>query len=86
MQYTAEVLVYPKEGVLDTQGKAVAKTLLRMGYPKLGDVRVGKYIQIRLEAESLQIAQEEVSRMCFDLLVNDLIEDYRMDVRESKAP
>jgi phosphoribosylformylglycinamidine synthase PurS subunit len=71
----AEVLVYPKAGVLDTQGKAVEGTLRRLGHSGLGEVRVGRYLQLRLEASDPETARREVEEMCRELLANDLIEE-----------
>jgi phosphoribosylformylglycinamidine synthase len=46
----ARVYVTLKEGVLDPQGQAVARTLARLGYREVTDVRIGKYVEIELEA------------------------------------
>ena len=80
MNYRASVLVYPKKGVLDTQGKAVQATLVRLGHRDLEEVRVGRYLQLLLEAASEEAAREEGHRMCGELLVNDLIEEYTLQV------
>lgn len=81
MKFHSEVLVYLKDGILDTQGKAVAKSLTRLGYNE-PSVRVGKYIQIDLEASSEVEARKDIEAMCKDLLVNDIIEDYSAKVEE----
>ncbi|WP_352424935.1 phosphoribosylformylglycinamidine synthase subunit PurS [Aminomonas paucivorans] len=80
MNFRASVLVYPKRGVLDTQGKAVQATLIRLGHGTLEEVRVGRYLQLLLEAPSEAAAREEGDRMCRELLVNDLIEEYSLQV------
>ncbi len=74
MKFRANVLVSLKEGVLDTQGKAVGVSLKNMGYGQVSDVRVGKSIVITLEANSEDEALRQVEGMCEDLLVNALIE------------
>ena len=83
MRYKATVLVYLKGEVLDTQGKAVAGSLKRLGYDE-PSVRVGKYIQIDLESSDLPSAEETVHRMCKDLLVNAIIEEYSVKLEESR--
>lgn len=74
MKFRAQILVSLKEGVLDTQGKAVRVSLKNMGYGNVEEVRVGKSIMISVEAKSREEAQKLVEAMCDDLLVNSLIE------------
>jgi phosphoribosylformylglycinamidine synthase PurS subunit len=74
MKFRAHVLVSLKEGVLDTQGKAVRVSLKNMGYGSVEEVRIGKSIMISLEATSRPKAEKQVEAMCDDLLVNPLIE------------
>ncbi len=82
MTFHARILIYLKEGVLDTQGKTVAKSLTDSGYSNLRNARVGKYIQLWIDADSAEKAYQEADRMCDDLLVNELIEDYSIEVEE----
>ena len=70
-----KVYVTLKHGVLDPQGQAVARTLGRMGYDEVQDVRIGKYIE--LEVASADRAR--VEEMCKRLLANTVIEDYRIE-------
>lgn len=74
--YKADVTILPKDGVLDIQGKAVEKTLKSHGYEATGDVRVGKFIRMNVQAQDEAGAGELVKAMAADLLVNDLIEAY----------
>ena len=83
MIFHAEAIITPREGVLDTQGKAVEKTLTHLGYKGLQEVRVGRIVTIRIEAENSGEAAEAVKNMCQDLLANDLIETYKISVREA---
>lgn len=82
MTYHARILIYLKEGVLDTQGKTVAKSLIDSGYSNLRNARVGKYIQLWIDADTADSAYQEADKMCDDLLVNELIEDYSIEVEE----
>lgn len=83
MIFHAEAIITPREGVLDTQGKAVEKTLTHLGYKGLDEVRVGRIVTMRIEAENSGAAAEAVKNMCQDLLANDLIETYKISVREA---
>jgi phosphoribosylformylglycinamidine synthase len=80
MGWLARVYVTPKEGVLDPQGKAVQHSLHALGYPEVGDVRIGKYMELRLVDVSRDSAEARVREMCDRLLANRVIEDYRFDV------
>ena len=74
MKFRAHIRVSLKEGVLDTQGKAVRVSLKNMGFGNVEEVRVGKSIAITLDAKSREEAEKQVEAMCDDLLVNSLIE------------
>ncbi len=83
MIFKAEVVITPREGVLDTQGKAVEKTLTHLGYTGLNEVRVGRIVRINMESTSAQEAKKSVESMCQDLLANELIETYAVSIEES---
>lgn len=83
MIFHAEAVITPREGVLDTQGKAVQKTLAHLGYNGIDEVRVGRIVTVRLEAKDSAAAADAVKEMCQDLLANDLIETYKTSVREA---
>ena len=83
MIFHAEAIITPREGVLDTQGKAVEKTLTHLGYKGLEEVRVGRIVTMRIEAENSGAAAEAVKMMGQDLLANELIETYKISVREA---
>ena len=80
MNFLAKILIFPREGVLDTQGKAVARSLRGIGFENLRDVRVGKYIQVWLEAADASEAASLAESMCTELLVNNLIEDHSIEI------
>ncbi|HDQ93104.1 MAG TPA: phosphoribosylformylglycinamidine synthase, purS protein [Synergistetes bacterium] len=82
MKFLAKIFVYPKDGVLDTQGKAVARSLKRVGFESLKEVRVGKFIQVWMNAESSDEALSSAGAMCSELLVNDLIEDRTIEIEK----
>jgi phosphoribosylformylglycinamidine synthase subunit PurS len=76
----ARVIVTPKPVVNDPQGVTVRQGLATLGFGEVSDVRVGKYIEVRLEAGSEREARERVDAMCRQLLANHVIEDYRFDI------
>lgn len=82
MRFLAKVHVTLKEGVLDPQGKAVAQGLIAMGYEEVGEVRVGRFITLRLEAEGREQAAARVDEMCRRLLANPVVEEYRFELEE----
>jgi phosphoribosylformylglycinamidine synthase len=77
----ATVLVRPKGGILDPQGEAVERSLRQLGFP-VADARVGRVIDIELDAPNLSEARAEVERMCERLLANPLIESYEIELEE----
>jgi phosphoribosylformylglycinamidine synthase subunit PurS len=81
----AKIYVTPKRGVLDPQGKAVAQALHSLGFEEVGDVRIGKYVEIRLEGASGDEASRRVREMCEKLLANQVIEDFRFEVAADGA-
>lgn len=82
MIFHAEAIITPRAGVLDTQGKAVEKTLGQLGYDGVSEVRVGRIVTMTIDAANADAAAECVKEMCCDLLANDLIETYSISVRE----
>jgi phosphoribosylformylglycinamidine synthase subunit PurS len=75
----ATILVRPKPGILDPQGEAVGSALGHLGF-EVRDARVGKVIDLELEAADAASAKAEVERMCERLLTNPLIESYEIEV------
>jgi phosphoribosylformylglycinamidine synthase PurS subunit len=77
----ATVLVRPKHGILDPQGEAVESSLRQLGF-RVDEARVGRLIDLDVEASSPTEARAEVERMCERLLANPLIESYEIDLGE----
>lgn len=71
------VTVMPKKGVLDPQGQAVQGALSHMGFAGVSDVRVGKRIELEISGDD---PAAQATKMCEDLLANNLIEDYSVEV------
>jgi phosphoribosylformylglycinamidine synthase len=79
-----EVRVYPKAGVLDPQGKAIAAALSRLGHRSVRDVRAGKVFFLDVEGSDRAAVENEARRMAEELLANTVIEGY--DVRVDGGP
>ena len=75
----ATVLVRPKPGILDPQGEAVETALEHLGFTVTG-ARVGKVIDLAVEAADPAAAKAQVEQMCERLLANPLIESYEIEV------
>jgi phosphoribosylformylglycinamidine synthase PurS subunit len=78
-----KVFITPKRGVLDPQGRAIEHSLKSLGFNNVGQVRMGKYIELDVAASSSEEAAGEVKRMCDQLLANSVIEDYRLEVERA---
>lgn len=76
----AIVNVFLKNGVLDSQGKAVLHALTHNNFDSVKDVRVGKQIILELNEVNVDLARDSVSKMCEDLLANTVIEDYEIEI------
>lgn len=76
----ARVYVTLKRGVLDPQGKAVARSLGSMGFDEVEDVRLGKFVELKITDGSPEEAKARIEEMCRRLLANTVIEDYRIEI------
>jgi phosphoribosylformylglycinamidine synthase len=76
----ARVFVTLKPGVLDPAGKAVAQSLRTLGFGEVADVRLGKYMELKLEENDAERAKARVDEMCRKLLANTVVENYRVEV------
>jgi phosphoribosylformylglycinamidine synthase PurS subunit len=83
MRWRAQVVVTLKPGVLDPQGAATRKALNGLGFSGVRDVRVGKFLELELEATSREAAEEMVGDMARRLLANPVLEEfgYELDGR-----
>jgi phosphoribosylformylglycinamidine synthase subunit PurS len=73
-----EVLVWLKPGLLDPQGKAVEGALPALGWTNVRDIRVGKHVELTVEADNPRAARGQVEEMASRLLSNPVIEDFRI--------
>jgi phosphoribosylformylglycinamidine synthase subunit PurS len=81
VNYSARVDVMLKNGIADPQGQTIERALPALGYAGVGDVRVGKLIELTLEASDADEARRRVLEMCEKLLANPVIEAYEVTIR-----
>ena len=72
------ITVTLKKDVLDPQGKVVQNTLINMGMSNLKSIRQGKHFEVEVEEMVQTSAEKKVDEMCKKLLVNLIIEDYKI--------
>ena len=77
----ATVLVRPKAGILDPQGEAVQGSLRKLDFPVVA-ARVGRLVELELDADDPTDARAQVERMCAELLANPLIETVEIQLED----
>jgi phosphoribosylformylglycinamidine synthase len=70
----ARILIRPKEGILDPQGKAIERALPALGFEDVSGVRVGRLVELD------SAAPDRLADLCEKLLANPLIEDYEIEL------
>ena len=78
--YSSRIKITLRKSILDPQGKAVEHSIESLGYKSIKDTRIGKYIELKLEASSQQEAEKITDEVCKKLLANPVIEDYEFEV------
>ena len=78
MSFSARVNVMLKPGIADPQGLTIEKSLPALGYSGVSDVRVGKMIELTVDAADAEKARSQVVEMCERLLANPVIESYEV--------
>ena len=81
-QFNAQVYITLRPSVLDPAGVAVKSGLSQLGYDNIQQVRIGKYIEVNLQANDITSAKQQLDIMCDQLLANTVIENYRFEVSE----
>ncbi len=84
MIFYVNISIMPKKALLDPQGKAVKNALSSLNL-KVEDVRVGKNIIIKIEAEKKELAISRIEEACKKLLVNQITEEYTYSIVEKKS-
>jgi len=80
MNFTAEIKIMPLKELLDPQGKAVLGGLANLGIKSINDVRIGKNIQLKLEAASEEEAKVIAQEAAQKLLANQVMEEFTITI------
>ena len=80
MNFVAEIKIMPLKELLDPQGKAVLGGLANLGIKSITDVRIGKHIQLNIEASSAEEAKSIANEAAQKLLANQVMEEYVIEV------
>ncbi len=83
MSYTAHINIMPLKELLDPQGKAVNNSLHNLGLTGLQEVRIGKHITLKVEAQSRDEAEGFVRDACKKLLANQVMESFEFTLTEA---
>ena len=79
----AKIYVTLKEGILDPQGQAIQHSIEALGYDGFENIRVGKYLEMKISDRSIESAQRDLKEVCEKLLANTVIEEYRFEIVDS---
>lgn len=79
-EYEARIEVGHRPGILDPQGGVIERALPALGYANVSQVRVGKSIRLRVDADDEGSARTQVEEMCARLLANPVIEDFSIEL------
>lgn len=82
-QYSVQIRVTPRPGILDPEGETIGRALGALGYEGASNVRAGRLITLRLDAADANAARTAATEMCERLIANPIIEDYTVQVEES---
>ncbi len=80
-KFQAQIYVSLRPSVLDPAGTAVQSGLAHMGYSNVEQIRIGKYVELSLTAESETAARKQLDIICDQLLANPVIENYRIEIQ-----
>lgn len=83
--YKFKIFITLKEGILDPEGQAVQASLKALSFDEVQKVKMGKYIELDVEAADEQTARRRVEEMCAKLLANPVIEQYHFELAEAQS-
>lgn len=80
--YTAQIKITLKGGILDVQGKAVEQALHSIEFTTINEVRIGKFVELKVQAENKDEANKLVKQASEKLIANPIIEDFNIEIFE----
>ena len=81
--YKATVNVTLRKSILDPQGKAAHKSLQNLGLNEINEVRIGKLIELDIDADTKEQAEQIAETACTKLLANEVMEDFEITINEN---
>ena len=81
--YLAKVTVSLRKSILDPQGKAIEHSLKSLGFDSILDTRIGKSIELKIDASSEEEAKKIADEACKKLLANPVMEDYHFEIMKN---
>ena len=85
MLYHVQIEITLKPTVMDAQGTTIEKALHKLGHAGVGNVRIGKFVTLDIDAPAAADARRAADELCTELLANPIIEQYHVQVVESEA-
>ncbi|MGE5481034.1 MAG: phosphoribosylformylglycinamidine synthase subunit PurS [Chloroflexota bacterium] len=82
MNYLAKIKITLRPGILDVQGKAVEQALNSINFKTMSEVRIGKYVELKVDAVDREEAGSLVDAACNQLIANPIVEDYFIEIEE----
>ena len=83
--YKAKIKILLKDSILDPQGQAVQKSFQTLNEHEVEQIRIGRYIELKINTTDLNYAREKVKKYCDIALVNPVIEYYKFELESSEA-
>jgi len=81
-KYKAKIRITLRSGILDVQGRAVEHALSSLNFDMMSNVRIGKFVELDIEAQNDGQAEEFAKDACEKLIANPIIEDYSISIKE----
>ena len=78
--YLSKIKITLRKSILDPQGKAVEHSIQSLGYGNIKDTRIGKFVELKIDASSDKEAGKITDEICSKLLANPVMEDYDYEV------
>ena len=82
MKFSIHINIMPQEALLDPQGKTVENNTSKLGIDNISNIRIGKHVSLEINSENKEQAEETVKKICNQLLVNQITEQYSYKIIE----
>lgn len=82
MKFLAQINIMPQKALLDPQGKAVMSSAKKIGFDTVNNIRIGKHIEVEIEAKDKQNAADLIDDLCKKILTHPIVESYNFNLFE----